>query len=138
MFNEIFSHHACVDKKKSNYKFFTCYFVIVMKLNQMQLYKLYIDSLMKYLNDVFMLFNKVCDETYNQIQFQCLTYQATRVDLLVSFFYGCQYWLHIRSKKSGDIHANFLCWILVGCELGESKMYRNYKRFDKWISNVIP
>ncbi len=47
---------------------FICYFVIVMKLNQMELNKLYLYSLMKYLDDVFMLFNKVCDQTSNQIR----------------------------------------------------------------------
>ncbi len=41
---------------------------------RMELYKLYIYSLMKYLDDVFMLFNKVLNQTFNQIWLQWLTY----------------------------------------------------------------
>jgi hypothetical protein len=40
-------------------------FVIAMKLTQMGLYQLYIDPLVKYLDDDFMSFNNVFDQTSN-------------------------------------------------------------------------
>jgi hypothetical protein len=42
---------------------YICDFVIGMKLTQMGLYRLYINPLVKYLDDDFMSFNNVFDET---------------------------------------------------------------------------
>jgi hypothetical protein len=40
-------------------------FVIAMKLTQMGFYQLYIDPLVRYLDDEFMSFNNVFDQTFD-------------------------------------------------------------------------
>ncbi len=60
-----FLDHACVDQTCSNEGCLYFDFVIAMKLTQMGFNQLYIDPLVKYLDDDFMSFNNVFDQTFD-------------------------------------------------------------------------
>jgi hypothetical protein len=62
-----FSHHTCDNLICLSQGNFYCDFMIVVKLTQVECYKLYIDPLVKYLDNTFMSFNKVYDQILDQI-----------------------------------------------------------------------